>query len=1683
MIKKLFIAIFVFSTLIKGIAQPYGNEWINYQQQKYLKFPIVKNGVYKINYTVLTNGLNAIGENINTIDPRRYQIFGRGKQIPIHIEGETDGVFNSTDFIEFYAEQNDGWHDSSLYRIQGEQTNPYYSNFSDTAYYFLTWNNSTSNLRMETINDISFPTTPAPYFYKEEVIFYSDIYHYGKPIGQKYSPYYTSGEGWIGASFDYPQIRSIPLSTKNYYTSAGLDAILETTFLGTNNNFHSIQLKYGLSNTLLFDTTWSGQSVINKKFTLSSSLLSDTLPIHFELQNTGLTQKTSVAFCKIKYPHTFNMENTSSYTLYLPWAGFGATYVKLTNFNPSNTSYIYDLTDGKRIKTVQTGSIIEAKIPPSAAAFSEKKCFVINDNLIENVSVLTPVTNTGFFTEYSETINPYIIITHPILWSSAVQYQNYRNTTGYGVLLVNIDELYDQFAYGIKKHPLAIRNFLKKAWFTWTEKPQHVLLLGKSIMDQQQYFRKNSTFFQQNLIPSYSYPAADNCFTEGFLGIEHIPALQMGRIAATNNSDVLAYLNKLISYENQLNNQPPIGNISERLWHKNIVHFGGGTSSSEQSLLKGYLRSYQDTIQKSFFGGKVSEFYKATADAIDFNLADSIKNIINNGVKLLSFFGHSTANSFDINIDQASNYDNKDKYFFLLSNGCFSGDLHQPSTNSISEDFVLIPEKGAVGFIAQSHLGIASNLHYYSREFYYNLSNTMYNEPIGKIMQKASEQSINKYPGDLYTYTTSLEMILHGDPALKFSNTPLPDYAIINPSQLKFEPENVSTDLDSFHIIINVANLGKAIDTNVTLQIRRIFPDNSDTTYTIELNNVYYNSEVKISIPVLGDLASGLNTFEVRVDPFNFIEEISEFNNNILLNDNELWISSEELTPVYPYNYAVVNNSSPILKASTNDPVLPVKKYIIQIDTSDFYNSPIKKDTIINSAGGVIEWKVSLPVALDSTVYFWRASPYSTTSTDLKWKEHSFQYIPNKNGWGQDHFFQLKNNTFNNINYIKDSRTFSFDTTSSGIICLTKGSPVNSNDFDNIRYEQNGSLKAINLCGGVPVIYVAVFDPLSLKPWGTKKEVNGNVINPDNDFGNGNNMNDPIPINCRGYEEFVFAFMQNDAEQMDSLYKMLLNKIPNGHYILAYSAGWLQTNTHPNINSSGIKNAFQTLGFSQINSILDYYPWIFFTKKGDLSTVIQKVGTSETDLINVQANLKSTGNYGEITSTIIGPSKKWKTLHWAFNQSQASDSIVLEVLDINNQVITSYNTISGEDLNLETNIPASIYPQIKLRAKLKDGVFNSPLYHHRWHVLFDEVPELALNHARSYLFYKDTLSRGDRYLFNISVQNISKTTMDSVQIAYKITDENKNLTERIIKKHVLILPEMIISDTLIISTSDKKGKYTMAMEVNPKDSVWQLEQFHFNNIISKNFFVTNDTENPLLDVTFDGVHILDGDIVSPNPNILITLRDNNEFLLLNEDSDTANFNLSLQYPNGQTKPINFESNALYDIQYTLSKKASEPFSIQFEPKNLDDGKYVLRVQAQDKSGNKSGKTEYSISFEVINKSSITQILNYPNPFSTSTRFVFTLTGSVIPDVFKIQILTASGKIVREITKEELGPIRIGRNITDFAWDGTDEYGDKLANGVYIYRVITKINGNSIENRETQADQYFNRGFGKMYLMR
>ncbi|MBL0024723.1 MAG: hypothetical protein IPO98_06720 [Saprospiraceae bacterium] len=318
--------------------------------------------------------------------------------------------------------------------------------------------------------------------------------------------------------------------------------------------------------------------------------------------------------------------------------------------------------------------------------------------------------------------------------------------------------------------------------------------------------------------------------------------------------------------------------------------------------------------------------------------------------------------------------------------------------------------------------------------------------------------------------------------------------------------------------------------------------------------------------------------------------------------------------------------------------------------------------------------------------------------------------------------------------------------------------------------------------------------------------------------------------------------------------------------------------------------------------------------------------------------------------------------------------------------------------------------------------------------------------------------------------------MDSILVKYTYigSDNHANVNYKKLGK---LLSGQKISD--MIEFNIGAGNITdvrLIIEINPDNN--QPELNLFNNTLTVQFGVKRDQTNPLLDILFDGIHIMDGDIVSPKPEILITLEDDNKLLPV---TDPNLFEMKLDTGRNQIMEIPMTSP---QIKFTPAGNGNTTAKIQYYP-NLKEGDYKLIVQAKDASGNKSGVNPRSVNFKVIERQSISNVLNYQNPFSTSTQFVFTLTGEEVPEIMSISIMTVSGKVVREITKEELGPLHIGLNRSEYKWDGTDDYGSKLANGVYLYKVNTRKKDKSLYDQFSleKTDSYFTKGFGKLVILR
>ena len=519
---------------------------------------------------------------------------------------------------------------------------------------------------------------------------------------------------------------------------------------------------------------------------------------------------------------------------------------------------------------------------------------------------------------------------------------------------------------------------------------------------------------------------------------------------------------------------------------------------------------------------------------------------------------------------------------------------------------------------------------------------------------------------------------------------------------------------------------------------------------------------------------------------------------------------------------------------------------------------------------------------------------------------------------------------------------------------------------------------------------------------------------------------------------------------------------------------------------SGGTNLFQVLenqGATQARSLVQTgsVPYMFFYQK-DKAPLNEELANSVTDELNAVIPIAGAWDEGYVISEKIGPASNWETLKWKAisGNNPQNDHYSLDILGIKSDDSDTllYQNVIATDTLIDF-ISADDFPYIKLRFNSLDTTTRTSAHLDYWRVYYQGLPELAIVPNKHFTFYNDTLQQGERMDFEVGVQNISQYNVDSVLVKYTITDVNNNQSVAYQQ-----LKPLASEDTLharfSFDTDELMQLNQVTFEVNPNQN--PTEQYIFNNTAIKSFYVNQDNRHPLLDVTFDGLHILEGDIVSTTPQVLISLKDENPYLALN---DTALFKVWIIDPSGNQRRYYNDGNTMifYPADESNLSANNNRARLELQPNLTEDGIYQLIVQAQDRTGNSSGSIDYKVSFEIVTQSMISYVLNYPNPFTTSTQFVFTLTGAQIPDDLRIQIYTVSGRLIREITKEELGNIRIGQNRTDFRWDGTDEFGDRLANGVYLYRVIATINGEELDNFYTKASPYFTNGFGKMVLMR
>jgi hypothetical protein len=1672
MIKKIVHIVCLIGLFAFAKAQPYGNEWIDYSKT-YYKFKIGNTSLYRINYTSLINA----GIPASQLRGTDFKLFRNGQEVPLYVSN--NALFNSTDFIEFYGEKNDGKTDSILYKIPENHPNSFQSIFTDTAVFFLTLDPFSINARIQQQTNDLFDLPEAEQYCYQTIHTFSDYakkqygYYRGLPVSPFFPQLYNSdfdlGEGCVVGTFqantfvdvnNHPTLRQFDLD--NPYKSSPANVYFSASVIqgaGT----HALSTRFNS-----FDTTENSFGPIVKKlnYTLSNQLINAVNNISiYELQTN---RTNTLAYASVEYPRTFNFSNQSK--LHFTFKKKDELFFSINNFNSSSAiAILYDLNNKHRY-TSTLDSVF--KFHMYETSLDKDKLYISAQTTtdIPFINNLSPITFTNFLNASRQ--GDYLIISNKKLRNSlnggdyVEEYRKYRSSVsggGFNAKTYYIDELNDQFAYGITQNPLAIRNFVNFALDKFSSKPNLAFIIGKGF--EYTYSFRNQGIIDRSLVQTYGEPASDNLLVARS-GALNFPQLGIGRLAAITGDDVRLYLDKVKEYETILNDtfnfsQTPFN----KAWMKNVLHLGGGNNNFEQQLFRNYLDGYKSVIEAPRFGANVSSLFKNSTDPIQIAQNIFLDSLVNTGVSLITFFGHSATTTTDFNLDPDRMENNK-KYHLMLSNGCFVGSIFV-DFKSLSERFVLTANKAGIGYIAPVTYAVASNLNAYSSYFYDRFANTMYNDNIGNILKETAKEVI--LTGGEINPMIGQQMIFHGDPGLRINTHYRPDY-FIDESSIIFEPQNINAAVDSFLVKVIVKNLGSAVNETYVVNIDRVFPNGQIQVSKATVPSARNTDTVSIWIKSDRLNGPGLNTFRIKVDYENTIAEYSELNNEVTITK---LILADDIIPIFPYEFCMVNDPNFELVFSTADPFATPKSYIFQIDTTEFFNSPLLTQVKLTQPGATIHWKPPVQL-LQNKVYYWRGTLDTVAGAPANWKTSSFLYnTALSTGWNQSHYFQYLKNSFNTLS-IKNDRMFYYPNT-------TRTLQIKNGIISDQLIEAfwDGYLIARNAWARKGFIFF-VYDANTGQNWQTY-QIGSTCRGPYND------------ITCNRYPTNVIEFITNDfttGKQERQYAADFINSIPCNAYVLGYSfynAGysqWLGDSTQT--GDGNLYQAFENLGVSRIRQQQENAPFVFFLQKCNPSYTPLQIQRFIPNIIDTIFSFGGTWTKGTMESPIIGPAKEWTDFSMDWHPRETTTSYDEGKVQLYGYDTIGTRTLLPYELNKGSIIPIDIdakrYPYLQMLWLTKDDSLGSPPQMDHWRLYYDKAPEAVVNPTIFFSKTRDTIVSGENFNMTVAVENVTPINMDSLLVKFIIKDASNNITS--FYKRFGPLPakqSMNISFDYTFSGFNFFGLNSVTIEVNPDDD--QPEQFHFNNFAEFKLYVDRDKINPLFDVTFDGRHITDGEYVSANPEILFRLKDENKYLALN---DTSGFLIYMYYPNNPTEAVLVErsQNDVTFIPATnLNNGKTNEARLIYKP-TLSDGTYEIRAQGIDRSKNDAGRYDYRIKFKVDSKPSITNVLNYPNPFSTSTQFVFTLTGASIPEQLIIQIFSATGKVVKEITREELGNLHVGTNVTDYKWDGTDNYGDRLANGVYFYRVMTRnLDGTSTEVKQSSIDKYFKKGYGKLYIIR
>ncbi len=1676
----------------KNFAKVITNDYWYNPQKNYYKIYLKEKGVYRLSYEYLVNA----GLPVQNVSINKFQLFNDEKEIPIYVkDADSNNVFDSGDYIEFvgYPPKATPYCWQNIYNLSNV--------------YWFSYEADTSGMRYKSIDGTAknwvhdFKSSYEVIHYEKDSLYERlghalddkrDYWYWGKSSGQN------------GTLLNFFTV-SFPPPLKRREDS--LDITIRVNMHGMTYNDRvnpDHKVKVSLTSQPIGTFTWDGPTAATFTTKINTNEIHLYSTNNFQVaaygdippdpQNPSSTKSDEIRVNWFEIEYWRQLRSDGNHFMFRSSPGYyGKTRYNVFSWT-ENDMKIFIPQNGEIIKNANIthdsygSTIFMYDVQDTTEFFCTAEDYFLQPDSIVKDNHISDLRNTANGADY-------IIITHEKFLNIAQQLYDLRtkdfpdtSIQNPRIKIVQIRDIYDEFSGGLLD-PFALQKFVKYAFENWqSPAPTYVVLIGDMSYDYRHILKDS----RPNFIPSipyhaytYGQSASDNNIVT-VSGNDLVPDLAIGRISIETVAEGEVIIQKLSSYP---------GDNSKK-WKQNVLLIASGQNNADELnhnfndecllLESSYLTPNGLTATKVFrYPNKPAQYpFKGEGP--------EIRAGFNQGAVMANYYGHGGSAQWDLVFlnDDIYELNNGEKLPFISSVTCYTA--HFDNQDAFGEKFLKVPGKGCIAFWGSSGLTWWETGKYINKIFY----DVTFNKKESISGKAILDSKIRLGSLGIYNSSQVALLTLFGDPVLKLAIPDKPDF-VVNQNDISINPENPLTT-DTIKVKVNVNNYGIIFQPDSV--VLELYASSSDTSYKVGEHKFASFKEKDSVIFSWIPKRGGLYTLTTKINETNAIPEVD-------YSDNETSASFAvydlgEPNIVKPIDGSLSsNNSIDFLMIDNGDYLNLDLSYFIEIDTSLNFNNPLISSGQIKPSSGLLEWKSP---NLSNGIYFWRARINNGKDSSTWSKTRTFEInATNKNGYNVNKK-QLKMFQLSNIVYSDSLKSLLLNTKYSpphpstekfiSKIDLTLPSDVNNLSsittdgkyiyFASMAYFNNsGPSKIYKLgtglngtvvgqnYGSIPNVSAKIWHTMFYHSDGNLYAATGDYksllkINPET----GDTSRVSIPdglLNENAKTKDGSFFLTSDGKYVYNLtrrdtlgqmkyilrifnpsnnWQRIQNDITlSGNSYVGFTGFFVADSylyAYENYESGFIRRynllngAFEQEWFSY-EPYQGFYAWCYDWQNDFVYSSVFRSGFTP-------KIFKFAGRYkdasGSVISPAIGPASEWNNISYSIDATGAGGtySASLEGLNKNNGNWDVLQDNLQDDFDI-SSVDPNKYNYIRAKFNFVDSTYGSsnPLQFKSLNVSYQNPAEIVLS-KNNFTFSPDTILQGLPIESSLKIRNIGDLNVPNLNVKYYLNVSDTTSSDSAYFSYTVSVPK---DSSTIINNTIPTTRFLLNNEMKVVAETETPEYFMVNNIIKKDFYVARDSSNPKMQVTFDGKEILNGDVVSSHPKILITLEDNSPLPL-----DTSFF--TLIYNN---EPLSFSEP---DINYSYIPYPNSKSIIEWNPQ-LKDGKNVLEVLARDASGNYSDTTSYRIIFYTYIENDIKNIFNIPNPFKDATYFTFELRGTQVPEELFIKIYTVAGRLIRDIS---IPTSKLDIGLNKFYWNGRDQDGDEVANGLYFYKIVYKNNG-------------------------